>query len=224
MTVDREENPRANSKIIGRTWADIFANGFFWIFILILIFLLGYFGVFKSLKIIPIWVYYAIAMSLIFTPFMIQRAKDDASLIVVLDGDQKLTEYRIGKRYNWDIVGDPLYFTSNSGVKRLLLSKLDTDTGKGEGLEIAGFTQFDLARDLSVFNKLSTAFSEHLRKERLTKESIAVEVEKRVNDISNRYLNILYGSLDPSELENALSISNTFDAKVDQDLAEVLND
>tara|TARA_B100000287_G_scaffold71415_1_gene62910 strand:- start:1954 stop:2424 length:471 start_codon:yes stop_codon:yes gene_type:complete len=156
---------------------------------------------------------------------MFSRAKDDASLVVVLDGDQNLTEYRIGKRYNWEIIGEPLYFTSNSGVKRLLLSKLDTNTGKGEGLEIAGFTQFDLARDLSVFKKLSTAFSEHLRKERLTKESIAVEVEKRVNDISNRYLNILYGSLDPSELENALNISNSYESiNIDDALEGTLNE
>ena len=212
-------------KIIGRTWADIFANGFFWIFILILIFILGYFGVFKTLTFIPIWFWYSVAMSLIFTPFMFSRAKDDASLVVVLDGDQNLTEYRIGKRYNWEIIGEPLYFTSNSGVKRLLLSKLDTNTGKGEGLEIAGFTQFDLARDLSVFKKLSTAFSEHLRKERLTKESIAVEVEKRVNDISNRYLNILYGSLDPSELENALNISNSYESiNIDDALEGTLNE
>ncbi len=220
-----ELNQDQSRKIIGRTWADIFANGFFWIFILILIFILGYFGVFKTLSFIPIWFWYSVAMSLIFTPFMFSRAKDDASLVVVLDGDQNLTEYRIGKRYNWEIIGEPLYFTSNSGVKRLLLSKLDTNTGKGEGLEIAGFTQFDLARDLSVFKKLSTAFSEHLRKERLTKESIAVEVEKRVNDISNRYLNILYGSLDPSELENALNISNSYESiNIDDALEGTLNE
>ena len=217
---DEERPPR----VVGRTWADIFANGFVIFAILLLIFILGYFGLFKSLSIIPIWVYYSLAMSLIFIPFMFQRAKDDASLVVVLDGDQKLTEYRIGKRYNWSIEGEPLYFSSNSGVKRLLLSKLDTENGQGYGLEIAGFTQFDLARDLSVFRKLSSAFSEHLRKERITKESNAVEVEKRVNDISNRYLNILYGSLDPSELENALNVASSFEAGLDEGLEAVLNE
>lgn len=215
------ENKRP--KVIGRTWADIFSNGFTWIALILVVFVLGYFGVFKSLTSIPIWVYYSIGMSLIFIPFLLQRARDDANLVLVIDDHQKLTEYRIGKRYNWTLDGNPVYFTSNSGVKRLLVTKLDLTNGRATSTALAGFTQFDLARDLSVFNKLSNAFSEHLKKERITKESIAVEVEKRVNEISNKYLSILYGSLDPTELENALNINNISTSDIDLDIEEVIN-
>ena len=116
-------------------------------------------------------------------------------------------------------------FTSSTGTRRLIVSEFDTDSGKAKGSALSGMTQFDIARDIGVFTRLSSAFSEHLREERLTKETIGVEVERRVSELSSRWLGILYGSLEPSEIESALDIENqTKPAPVEMELEDVLND
>ena len=80
-----------------------------------------------------------------------------------------------------------------------------------------------MARDLGVFTRLSKAFSEHLREERVTKESVAVEVEKRVSEIASRYLGIIYGTLEPTEIESALNIkTEAKTSPVEMDFDEVV--
>ncbi len=210
---------------IGRTWADVFSNGVLIFSALGFLLIAGWFGWFSFLAVIPLWVFYSIGMSVIFIPFLVKRAKDDAHLVVVIDGDMKLTEYRIGKRYDWDIDGEPLNFTSNSGTRRMVITDLDVETGQAKGSALAGYTQFDLARDMGVFTRLSRAFSEHLAEERVTKEAIAVEVERRVNSIAQRYIGLLYGTLEPTELEAALDVKKeSKNAPLNMDISEVLND
>jgi len=87
---------------------------------------------------------------------------------------------------------------------------------------LAEFTQFEMARDLSTLDRLSTAFSEHLRSERITQEIIAVEVEKRVKDLSERWVKIAMSTLEPEELENALSLA-TFEDELNTSIDEVLD-
>lgn len=210
---------------IGRTWADVFSNGVFIFSALGFLLIAGWFGWFSFLGVIPLWVFYSVGMSVIFLPFLVKRAKDDAHLVIVIDGDMKLTEYRIGKRYDWNIDGEPLNFTSNSGTRRMVITDLDVETGQAKGSALAGFTQFDLARDMGVFSRLSKAFSEHLAEERVTKEAIAVEVERRVNTIAQRYIGLLYGTLEPTELESALNVKpETKKAPIEMDIGEVLDD
>jgi len=79
-----------------------------------------------------------------------------------------------------------------------------------------------MARDLSTLDRLSTAFSEHLRSERITQEIIAVEVEKRVKDLSERWVKIAMSTLEPEELENALSLA-TFEEELNTSIDEVLD-
>jgi len=79
-----------------------------------------------------------------------------------------------------------------------------------------------MARDLSTLDRLSTAFSEHLRSERITQEIIAVEVEKRVKDLSERWVKIAMSTLEPEELENALSLA-TFEEELNTSIEDVLD-
>ena len=158
-------------------------------------------------------------------PFLVARAKDDARLVVVVDGSLKMTEYRIGKRYKWNIDGEPITFHSNTGTHRLLVTAFNPETGAAKGTALSGYTQFDLVRDVCVFTRLTEAFSEHIREERLTKESIGIEVERRVSKLSSRWLGILYGSLDPTEIEDALSIeSEAIPAPTEMDIGDVIDD
>jgi hypothetical protein len=208
---------------IGRTWADVFSNGVVLFSILGFLLIAGWFGWFSVLGSIPLWVFISIGSTGFFLPFLIHRAKDDSHIIVVVDGPLKMTEYRVGKRYNWDIEGQGLTYLSSSGTKRILLTDFDKETGKAVGSQLADFTQFDLVRDVSVFQRLSESFSQHLREERATNETVAIEVERRVSEMAKRYLGLLYGSLEPTEIEAALNITSQGKAApVEMDFDEVV--
>ena len=99
----------------------------------------------------------------------------------------------------------------------MIVSDFDPFTGKAVGTQLAGLTQFDQAINLTTFDKLSKEFSTHLRSERITKESIGIEVEKQVSSLSERWLNILYGSLQPTEIEDALNLQSNVDEMLNQD-------
>ena len=79
-----------------------------------------------------------------------------------------------------------------------------------------------MARDLSTLDRLSKAFSEHLRSERITQELIAVEVESRVKELSERWIGIAMATLEPSELENALNLAD-FEHEIHSTVEEVID-
>ena len=105
----------------------------------------------------------------------------------------------------------------------MIVSDFDPFTGKAVGTQLAGLTQFDQAINLTTFDKLSKEFATHLRSERIIKESIGIEVEKQVSTLSDRWLNILYGSLQPTEVEDALNLNHELnDFEPDMDESEVI--
>ena len=62
-----------------------------------------------------------------------------------------------------------------------------------------------------------------LSAKRLPKYSIAIQVERGVSEVASRYLGILYGSLEPTEIEAALNIkSKGKAAPVEMDFDEVV--
>ena len=62
-----------------------------------------------------------------------------------------------------------------------------------------------------------------LSAKRLPKHSVAIEVERRVSEVASRYLGILYGSLEPTEIEAALNIKSIGKAApVEMDFDEVV--
>ncbi len=208
---------------IGRTWADVFSNSALLVAVLAFLLMAGWFGWFNGLATIPLWVFVSIGSTIMFVPFLVQRAKDDAHLVVVVDGPMKMTEFRVGKRYRWAIEGTPITFTSTSGTKRLIITDFNRETGEGKGSALAEMTQFDLVRDIGVFTRLSASFSDHLASERITEQTVAIEVERRVSEIAQRYLGILYGSMEPVEIESALGVKpEGGPAPVEMDFDEVV--
>jgi len=217
-----EQPPIQYNQKFGRTWVDFWTSTGGIIVLGIAIICAFYFG-WDYIELIPRWVYPALILApILYTPFLSQRAKDGSKLFLVAHGPQTISEFRVGKNVDLDIEGQGINLISKSGVNRILLTEFDPNLRKGKGSALAEFTQFEMARDLSTLDRLSTAFSEHLRSERITQEIIAVEVEKRVKDLSERWVKIAMSTLEPEELENALSLA-TFEDELNTSIDEVLD-
>ena len=188
----------------GRTWADLLSGGGFYFLALAgivgLVFLLYTYG-----SSIPNWTYVSIGLSLIWWPFLAARAREDTSLMMVIDSASSLTEYRVGSRYPVHIEGGGVWFGSRTGVSRMLLTKLDLENQWGVGSPLAGFTPFDYIRDMTTLQRLSSAFTDHLQGERVTNELVGLEVERKVQEYSQTWLEMLYGDLDPTELKDIIA-------------------
>jgi len=219
-----EENAQAivyNQKF-GRTWVDFLTSTGGLILLVIIMGCLLYFG-WDYVELIPMWVWPALFLTpIVWTPFLMSRARDDTQLLIVSDGPQMLTEYRVGKRVQLEIDGAVLPFSSRTGTVRNLLTEFDPSTRKGKGSALAEFNQFEMARDLSTLDRLSKAFSEHLRAERVTQELITVEVQKKVKALSERWLGIAMATLEPEELETALNLTE-YENEIHTTIDEVLD-
>ena len=207
-----------DGKRFGRTWPDVLERSFFLLVGAGVLLALIFFG--GSLwGAVPVWVWVAALMSVLFVPFLVARAKEGARLVLITDGPLTLTEYRVGRRYPMRIEGEPLYFSSTAGTSRMLLTAFDPETGDADGTALEGATAFDLARDVGTFRRVADSFAAHLRGERLTNEMVGVEVERRVSEYSDAWLRLLYGSLDLSELESLIGGDDPLDGPIDASLA-----
>lgn len=220
--MSEQHKPVVYEQKFGRTWVDFWSGPGGIIILGICLGILIYFG-WDYVGLIPMWIWTSIILTpIVWTPWLTSRARDDAHLLIVTDGPQQVSEYRVGKRVNLDIEGAAVPMTSRSGVKRLLLTDFNPQTREGKGSALAEFTQFEMARDLATLDRLSTAFSQHLRSERITQELIAVEVSRRVKELSERWVGIAMATLEPEELETALNLSK-FDNEIHTTIDEVLD-
>lgn len=220
--MEENQQPIIYNQKFGRTWVDFLTSTGGLILLCIIVGCLLYFG-WDYVEEIPKWVWPALLLTpIVWTPFLMSRARDDTQLLIVSDGPQRLTEYRVGKRVQLDIEGAVLPFSSRSGTVRNLLTDFDPYTRTGKGSALAEFNQFEMARDLSTLDRLSKAFSEHLRAERVTQELITVEVQKKVKALSERWLGIAMATLEPEELEMALNLTE-FENEIHTTVDEVLD-
>ena len=138
-----EENaqPVVYNQKFGRTWVDFLTSTGGLILLVIIIGCLLYFG-WDYVELIPMWVWPALFLTpIVWTPFLMSRARDDTQLLIVSDGPQMLTEYRVGKRVQLEIDGAVLPFSSRTGTVRNLLTEFDPSTRKGKGSALAEFNQ-----------------------------------------------------------------------------------
>ena len=135
-----------------------------------------------------------------------------------------MSEWRLGRRVPLDIDGEPLILSSPSGAQRVLVTDFNEETLKATGTALEGATVFDLARDLDAFDRLGRAFAEHLRADRLTKETIGIEVERRVSEYSEAWLALLYGTLDPTDEIQAALLEGTRHAFTEGTLDSLIED
>lgn len=193
----------------GRTWVDLLVYLLLiGIAIGIIIIILG--GGMNLLNYIPLWLVVSIGLSLVWIPFLTARAKEDSRLIIVVDSPSRLTEYRVGKRYPLDIDGGGISFSSKSGTNRLILTELDIENNKAKGSALEGFTTFDYIRDMTTLQRLSEKFRDYLKEDRVTNETLGLNVESKVQEYSSTWLDLMYGSIDPKQFKDILEREENF--------------
>lgn len=188
-------------KKYGRTWADVFAQTSYLFAGLIFLLIVGVIVWFLFDR-IPQWFFLSVIGSAIFIPFLMERAKEKADLVCVMDEPMKFTEYRVGRKYPYEMYGNPVFLSSRSGVIRMMLLDFDTTNSIAKALPFAELTPLDQMRELKTNLNLAEMFEEHLRESRMSKQMIGIEVEKKSTDIVDWALNVLYGSIIPTELED----------------------
>lgn len=192
-----EEIPRK----YGRTWADVFAQTSYLFAGIIFLVVVGVI-VFYVFDRLPQWFFLSAFGSIIFIPFLMERAREKADLVCVMDQPMKFTEYRIGRKYDFELHGNPVHLSSNSGVMRMMLLDFDKETRKAKALPFAELTPLDQMRNLQTNLTLANMFEETLRENRISKQMVGIEVEKQSSKIVDWALNVLYGSIIPTELED----------------------
>ena len=221
-----QENQNSNDKggSKGRTWADVFVGATYitggGLFLLAMAV-----GIYFLVGEVPVWFFIAMLTSLIFVPFMIERAKDDASLILVTDGPHRLTEYRVGNRVGLDIEGNSVLFQSNSGVLRQVLSSIDVENKTAVGSEFANATQIDQVRDLTTLQKMVEMLQATLKESRISAQTVGVEVEKQSIEIVDWALKTIYGAIIPTEVSEAFGVEeSSIELELDDSIEDMVDD
>lgn len=194
--------------LTGRTWADVFVNASYiagGLFFLVLMGIAAYF----ILGEIPTWFFIAILTSLIFIPFLSERAKDGADLILIADEPFKLTEYRIGRRVGLEIEGNGVQFQSRSGVYRTILTQFDPKTKTGKGSAFAELTPIDQVRDMTTLQRVIKGLEDTLRESRVSSQEVGIAVERQSIEIVDWALKTIYGAIVPTEISEAFGIKET---------------
>ena len=204
--MSQEESHIQKRPVVGRTWVDlVFTSGYGFIILgfIALILYLGY----RAFGSLPQWVFLSIGMSLIFIPFLFERAKEDSRIFLVVDEPLRLTEYRIGSKVDLNIEGFGVEMLSKSGCRRTVLKSFDPYQLTGAGSPLGEFSQFEQIRQLSTLRSLADKLEETLQEERLSSMHIGIEVEKQSKEIVDWALKFAYGSAIPHELTDALGVS-----------------
>ena len=204
MTEENEENGQ-NTPNRGRTWADVFVGTSYLAAGVVFLAIAGGLAwwIFGS---IPSWFFISILGSLLFIPFLMERAKDGSDLFIVCDEPFRLTEYRVGRRTGLDIEGKGIQFISKSGVYRTYLNSLDVETMTAKGSPFAGFTQLDQMRDLTTLQRVITTLEETLKENRISSQEVGIEVEKQSIQIVDWALKTIYGAIVPTEVSEAFGV------------------
>lgn len=208
----------------GRTWADVFVGATYITGgILFLLLLAG--AIYYLLGEVPDWFFLSIIASVLFVPFLIERAKDGSELFLITDQPFKLTEYRIGKKVGLDIDGVGTRFQSKSGVGRMVLTDFDKERKKAKGSPFGGLTQIDQVRDMNTLSKMTEMLEKTLKESRISAQTVGVEVEKQSIEIVDWALKTIYGAIIPSEVSEAFGIDEeTKELEVALTDEEVLED
>ena len=201
MTEETDVSP----PIGGRTWADVFVNASYIIGGLLFLVFLGVAAYF-ILGEVPTWFFIAILSSLIFIPFLSERAKDGAELFLIADEPFKLTEYRVGRKVGLDIEGKGVQFQSKSGVYRTVLTDFDVQTKKAKGSAFAELTQIDQVRDMNTLTRVIKGLEAHLKESRISSQEVGIAVERQSIEIVDWALKTIYGAIIPTEVSEAFGI------------------
>ena len=208
MTEEHEPDTKTPNR--GRTWADVFVGATYITGGLLFLVILAL-AIYYLLGEVPDWFFLSIIASVLFVPFLIERAKDGSELFLITDQPFKLTEYRIGKKVGLNIDGVGTRFQSKTGIQRMVLTDFDKETKKAKGSPFGGLTQIDQVSDMSTLSKMTEMLEKTLKESRISAQTVGVEVEKQSIQIVDWALKTIYGAIIPSEVSEAFGIDE--DAK-----------
>ena len=207
------------NRTVGRTWVDLWVGSGY--IIIALLFLVGVFvGFYYFAGNIPQWLFIAIGASILFVPFLFERAKEDSKLFMVCDEPLKLSEYRIGSKVDLEINGIPARMVSKTGINRFILKSLDNENLIANGSPLGEYSQFEQIRTMSTLQNLTNKLEDVLKEDRLTSMQTGLEVEKQSKAIVDWALRVVYGSLIPDELSDALGLE--IEEEYDQNIEDLL--
>jgi hypothetical protein len=193
--------------------------------VLLILFGLIQFDLMQRLGKIPIYYLIGMAGGLGGLPFLISLERSKQIQLVAYPESGSMTIWRVGKRVGLNLKGSPVHLTSASGVSRLFVKSFDSESHEIEASWVTGCTSLDWLRDESTFIRLADNHSNLIQTDRITKELVGCEVSRRVGELSDQWLRLLYGSLSVDEIEAALSmVGADVDIEPDADLLEVLGD
>jgi len=156
---------------------------------------------------LPLYYLVGAAGGLAGLPWLVSIERERQVQLVAYPEPGRMTIWRVGRRVGLDLDGSPVHLTSEGGVARLFVNSFDPHTHTAKASWVAGNTALDWLREEATFHRLATAHADLLRDDRITRELVGVEVNRRVSVYSDQWLRLLYGSLSVDEVEEALGLT-----------------
>lgn len=206
--------PEPPSKTVGRTWADVTIGATYIIFTIAALCAVG-FILYIILGQIPQWFLIAVFVSFFSVPFITERIKADCDEYIVSHDPFNLTILSVGKKANLKVEGVPTLFSSDSGYIRKMVTHFDRSNMTATASSFAGFSQIDQVRDMATLQRLHDKLMALLKEDRLTAQTLGVEVEYQSREIVDWALKTIYGAIIPTEISEAFE-----DSKADKTTSE----
>jgi len=204
---DESIEPIAPSRTVGRTWADVTIGATYIIFSLAVMAAVA--GVmYMVLGEIPQWFILSLFISLGSIPFISERIRADMEQYIVSHDPFNLTILAVGRKADLKVEGVPTLFSSDSGYIRKMITHFDRDTMTVKASSFGDFSQIDQIRDLTTLQRLHDKLLDLLKADRLTAQTLGIEVEYQSREIVDWALKTIYGAIIPTEISEAFGIED----------------
>ena len=192
----------SSSPVIGRTWADV-TIGAGYIFFTVAALVAAGVLLYLFLGTIPQWFIISVVVSFGSIPFITERVKADCEEYIVSHDPFNLTILSVGRKANLQVEGVPTLFSSDSGYIRKMVTDFDRDSLTVKASNFGDFSQIDQVRDMTTLQRLHDKLMALLKEDRLTAQTLGVEVEYQSREIVDWALKTIYGAIIPHEVSEA---------------------
>ena len=197
-----DEITERSSAVVGRTWADLTIGATYVLFTVAALSGAGAL-LYLFLGNIPQWFIISVIVSFGSIPFISDRIRADCEEYIVSHDPFNLTILSVGKKANLQVEGVPTLFSSDSGYIRKMVTHFNPDTLTVKASNFGDFSQIDQVRDMTTLQRLHDKLMALLKEDRLTAQTLGVEVEYQSREIVDWALKTIYGAIIPHEVSEA---------------------
>jgi len=221
MTEEHTTITESSSPTIGRTWADLTIGASY---ILFTVAALAAAGVLLYLFLgkIPQWFIISVFVSFGSVPFITERIKADCEEYIVSHDPFNLTILSVGKKANLQVEGVPTLFSSDSGYIRKMVTHFDRSSMTVKASNFGDFSQIDQVRDMTTLQRLHDKLMALLKEDRLTAQTLGVEVEYQSREIVDWALKTIYGAIIPHEVSEAFESKTETETETETAILDAL--